>query len=666
MLTSVKRAVIEANPINYPFGNTRSRNVLQDFNCGVGGFNPCRSSLKVLFLGSGDLRNALQVARNESFEGLQIHLNDYNPSVVARNITILKIISAPDFNPEDGEDFAFLWDVWYNLEWPEVTRKRFQGVLKDLLNDSFPENVSVPKTKHTEMLKKVWRSWLSVLSQTESEASFLMKKVGSERKISICKYWLLWHQKEMENTKNCGFFSTFIDALASRLKTRIGPEGLNDSAIKNIREEATRYFEETIEKSLNGFQDEDSFTMATAELACNFERSIGLEKLDDSAIQDIREEAKRYFENGSCRLENDIEVVCLNPTILEHATLRWTLYYSLCPFDGYMPLLKEELDISIKSKMMIRSCQKILKNLLSCYRKRLIDGKTFELFFYLEDAIEFCYSEIVNKFDVIDCSNMADHVGLANLILACSGKLSHHPSAMLFTETLKWFDFKSVKMYVEKTLCCPLSMIPTLYGLRLKSHIELGLPEFANLRRRTPPPVNLCWKRAPPFRNVVMSTSPALSEFLNQLANVCFDAKFPYGITGVPPEYRCGMLLYTPQTFSYVVNSMIQRLEGDHWLKKDVRPAEMHPNFQLARRTLDAWKDGQKILKLSANIPTASCDKMASQLGAPYIRLILLPKAMHGNCYDFSGPNVHFIDNFQLKLEKCSTGFQDVSISFLL
>jgi 2-polyprenyl-3-methyl-5-hydroxy-6-metoxy-1,4-benzoquinol methylase len=41
----------------------------------------------------------------------------------------------------------------------------------------------------------------------------------------------------------------------------------------------------------------------------------------------------------------------------------------------------------------------------------------------LEDALEFCYSENVNKFDVIDCSNMADHVGLVNLILACIGKL---------------------------------------------------------------------------------------------------------------------------------------------------------------------------------------------------------------------------------------------------
>ncbi len=48
MLTSEQCKIIEAIPINYPFGNTRSRNVLQDFNCEVGGFNPCSlSDLKV-------------------------------------------------------------------------------------------------------------------------------------------------------------------------------------------------------------------------------------------------------------------------------------------------------------------------------------------------------------------------------------------------------------------------------------------------------------------------------------------------------------------------------------------------------------------------------------------------------------------------------------------
>jgi hypothetical protein len=47
MLTSVKRDITEVIPLNDPFGNTRTRNVLQDFNCEAGGFNPCDYSLKV-------------------------------------------------------------------------------------------------------------------------------------------------------------------------------------------------------------------------------------------------------------------------------------------------------------------------------------------------------------------------------------------------------------------------------------------------------------------------------------------------------------------------------------------------------------------------------------------------------------------------------------------
>jgi hypothetical protein len=55
----------------------------------------------------------------------------------------------------------------------------------------------------------------------------------------------------------------------------------------------------------------------------------------------------------------------------------------------------------------------------------------------------------------------------------------------------------------------------------------------------------------------------------------------------------------------------------------------------------------------------------AFESGVPTHRLILLPNA-DGNSYDFSGPGVHFIDNFQVKMKISSTGFQDVSISFLL
>ncbi|EFX66370.1 hypothetical protein DAPPUDRAFT_116444 [Daphnia pulex] len=77
----------------------------------------------------------------------------------------------------------------------------------------------------------------------------------------------------------------------------------------------------------------DIFSTIIDELASNLERSIGLEGLNDTARQNIREEAKRYFEKGSCRFENYTKIVFLNLTMLDHTTFHWTLHYSLCPFD---------------------------------------------------------------------------------------------------------------------------------------------------------------------------------------------------------------------------------------------------------------------------------------------------------------------------------------------
>ena len=103
-----------------------------------------------------------------------------NPSVVARNITILKIISASDFNPDDDKDMAFLWDLWYNTEWPDETKQRFKIILNDLMGGTLPENVSVPKSNQLECVKKVWTAWHVLLSNTKSKSQLLMKKVAKE------------------------------------------------------------------------------------------------------------------------------------------------------------------------------------------------------------------------------------------------------------------------------------------------------------------------------------------------------------------------------------------------------------------------------------------------------------------------------------------------------
>jgi hypothetical protein len=100
---------------------------------------------------------------------------------VARNILILKIISAESFDVKNEEDISFLWDLWYNAEWPESTLKRFKSVLKELLENNLPVNVSIPKSSYLSALRNVWFTWSAISSKTKSESNLFMKKIQKER-----------------------------------------------------------------------------------------------------------------------------------------------------------------------------------------------------------------------------------------------------------------------------------------------------------------------------------------------------------------------------------------------------------------------------------------------------------------------------------------------------
>ena len=420
------------------------------------------------------------------------------------------------------------------------------------------------------------------------------------------------------------------------------------------------------------------------EVVLQWETNIGTTDLSDSIRKKIRNEAVQFFEKSTCRLGNEIHV-CVNPTMLHPTSLLWQVE-SAFPFDGYLPLTKEELNTLPKDKILIRSCQKILKNLVSNYRQRTA---TTAIFFHLGNALEFCYAE-TEEFDVIDCSNLADHIGLPNVINASSSRLSNNPGAVLLTESMSWRKLAySLKQYVEEALCAPLSMIPTIYGLRLASHVQLGHSTAVGLQVPKTHPAILSWRKAPPFTNIPLCPSPMLTGCLEQLARKCFIVESSKEDSD--SEERIRLHFYTAKTFHYVMNSMIQRTGGDgRWLKIDFPSV-----FNLNRKILDAWKNGQKILKMSASHfrTPLECQYLETfkkipshigRFGVRFLRLVLAPRtpsllrglteglraaglAVEIFRREFASPNVHFIDNFQLEIEKNSAGeIETASVSFLL
>lgn len=83
------------------------------------------------------------------------------------------------------------------------------------------------------------------------------------------------------------------------------------------------------------------------------------------------------------------------------------------------------------------------------------------------------------KFDVIDTSNLADHVGLLNLLVAGSPRLTPTASSKLFASTMLWCSTKKPALeFITISLQFDVAMAPSVLGLRL---ISSDMKETANL-----------------------------------------------------------------------------------------------------------------------------------------------------------------------------------------
>ncbi|EFX63650.1 hypothetical protein DAPPUDRAFT_119017 [Daphnia pulex] len=115
-----------------------------------------------------------------------------------------------DFDTKNDEDVAFLWDVWYKMDWPEQTQHRnlpyllipFKLVLRDLLDNNLPENITITyDSQSLENIRTVWLSWwlfvgLSTL-EAQSARKSLLEKINEERLNCIVEGWRELHCKDI-------------------------------------------------------------------------------------------------------------------------------------------------------------------------------------------------------------------------------------------------------------------------------------------------------------------------------------------------------------------------------------------------------------------------------------------------------------------------------------
>ena len=165
---------------SYSMGNTRARDLTELLGTSK------EHNLDLLLLASGDVRNILftvsEMSRRkpeERAKRLNFHLNDYDPTVVARNAIILEVAST--INPDIPEDINFLWNIWYNMALSEAHYARLQQIISAFVDKNFDgRDQSALRFQDSavhEECRDIWKDWrgldLDVRSVKEERNKFV-------------------------------------------------------------------------------------------------------------------------------------------------------------------------------------------------------------------------------------------------------------------------------------------------------------------------------------------------------------------------------------------------------------------------------------------------------------------------------------------------------------
>lgn len=397
----------------------------------------------------------------------------------------------------------------------------------------------------------------------------------------------------------------------------------------------------------------------------------------------FRREIEQYFLTGNWDgAKEQSGKSSINPTLLQPTTGNWTVHYTACPIAGYLPLPLGELIGSAQQVdgIFLRYCQNEMKMLLLAFRKRMNEVK---FFFHPCDALAFCYGDSSpDGFDVIDSSDLADHVGPINLLNAAARKLRSDQS-VLFTESMTWPTLApSLAQYIQEVLCCPLSLIPTIYGLRLMDDVDLGPESARSVPHMYGASSRFRWKKALPFDGVTLNTSEALREFIFRLKETCslLPTTLQENVT------MCGMTFYSPLTFHYVMDDLVRRGKTEDIYLTLLEPSltvdGFPPVFLKYVEAIQAWADDRRpVWKVKVSSPfnpaelnSVEEEPLVRRGILPILRLILIPISDYeaatsdgklaftkfSNDVMESSQN-HFFETFDLHLR-----MDEVEITFLL
>ena len=413
-----RRVLFHKGQFWYAFGNTGAWNLLEE--------SPVKHP-SVLLLGCSDVRNVLETCAGVFGSSasttkksiprslrrrLSFTCNDLNPSIVARVAVLLNVCSK--INATSRDDQRFLWSIWYDVALSNVHAERLQAAVHEVLEEDRRGGngwTRLSSRGSGAVVRGVLRSWLAPLSELPS-----VSNVQHARRAHMLEHF--------------------------RVKELYAP-GLTWARLKNLEPGSACAF---------NFQNEKA-----------------------KHVVDL--EYKEYMETGTMG-----QPLCggshfvANPTVPHHQTKAWLVHCAADPFLGFHGKVKEANVLN--SDSMLGACQQQLGQWSASIQRALQQGYGggLSVFLHSGDALEHCLSQAAAKqFDLIDTSNLADHIGLMNILVCAGPCLKPQPSSKLVASTLVWSnDYNTVTEYIEKSVGMDIRLMPTILGLRLLADFEVG------------------------------------------------------------------------------------------------------------------------------------------------------------------------------------------------
>ena len=267
--------------------------------------------------------------------------------------------------------------------------------------------------------------------------------------------------------------------------------------------------------------------------------------------------------------------------------------------------------------------------------------------FFFGESLELCITneEWRSKFHVIHCPfEFVNHIQLTNILPIVSECLtSEMPEAVLVTEVCVVATVNQIMPladFVQSHLYCPLTMIPTIYGVKLLDHLRLGSSVCCDLHDDfyPPIPVSLKWNKAPVAYStgIRLEISLELKKVVSGLVQSCFinsDTScysVPKGESDISTLYfgTNHEIRNTPMTFYNIWQPLFDRYNWFEGAPESLIQQCLPPRYQLAWRTLQQWMKGEEVhvyYTTDQNMWQAILSAKHSVFDASHVQFVLKP-----------------------------------------